>query len=175
MTPRPVRASTAKTGLRGLSARGFKSLISSQSRSNPHVPSLAGVTPTILKQCVAEVLFGTPQGCVWHTGVRQSSHAQRLSSPLSGGPPSRGAACRLEPRGGSMTRRRDDGQGTTVPSRLPHPSTAAPRLLPTDPPGDVSPDTVGAEGYPAWAHLAGASDVLVGAHATWQHDGNETR
>jgi hypothetical protein len=115
------------------------------------------------------------QGCVWHTGVRQSPHAQRLSSPLSGGPPSSGTVCCLAPRGGSMTRRRYDGQGTTVPSRLPHPSTAAPRLLPTDPPGDVSPYTVGAEGYPAWAHLAGASDVLVGVHATWQHDGNDTR
>jgi hypothetical protein len=106
---------------------------------------------------------------------RPMPRGSRRLSPEDHHPEVPRAACRLEPRGGSMTRRRYDGQGTTVASHLPHPSTAAPRLLPKDPPGDVSPYTVGAEGYPAWAHLAGASDVLVGAHAMWQHDGNETR
>ena len=97
-----------------------------------------------LKQCVAEVLFGTTQGCVWQTGVRQSSHAQRLSSPLSGGPPSRGAACRLEPRGGSMTRAGMTARGRLyrAVSRTRRPRRRA--CSPNDPPGDVSPYTVGA-------------------------------
>src|SRR5437870_3244856 len=69
-----------------------------------------------------------------------------------------------------MTLRRHGGQETTVPSRLPHPSTAAPSLRPTDPQGEMSLCTVGAEGCLAWARLAWTSGVLADAHATRQHD-----
>src|SRR5262249_36829952 len=47
-----------------------------------------------------------------------------------------------------MSLRRHSGQGTTVPSRLPHPLTAAPSLSPNDPQGEVLPCTVGRRGLP---------------------------
>ena len=52
--------------------------------------------------------------------MRQSPHPQRLSSRHDGALPARGAAYRLAPRDGSMPLRRHDGQGMSVPSRLPH-------------------------------------------------------
>src|SRR5882672_9929225 len=70
------------------------------------------------------------QGCVWHQCVRQSPHAQRLSSRLDGCPTSRGAACRLAQRGGPMTRRCPVGQGTTIPSSLLQQSAAESSPLP---------------------------------------------
>src|SRR3989442_2829422 len=94
--------------------------------------------------------------CVCHPCMRQSPHAQRLSSHLDGAPPARGAACCLAPRDGSMPLRRHDGQGMSVLSRLPHPSTAEPSSLPTDPQGDVSPCTAGPEGCTACLQLAEA-------------------
>ncbi len=62
-----------------------------------------------------------------------------------------------------------------MPSRLPHQSTAEPGPLSSDPQGDVSHSTVCAEGFPVCVRLAWAAGVLAGAHATWPHDGNDTR
>ena len=57
-----------------------------------------------------------------------------------------------------------------MPSRLPHQATAEPGPLPSDPQGDASRGTMGAEGVPACMRRAWAAGVLAGAHATWHQD-----
>jgi hypothetical protein len=96
-----------------------------------------GVMKDILVRQVVYLSSLLVIGCVCHPCVRQSPCTEAIVASLRM-TPSKSGACRLEQRGGSMTLCTPVGQGTTIPSRLPHPLTAEPSPLSGEPKGDVS-------------------------------------